>query len=75
MKAIVVQAFGGPDVLTYMNVQDPVLAAGEVLVEVKAIGVNPVETYVRAGKYGPKSFPYTPGTRRRGSRPGKSATG
>lgn len=41
---------------------DPVLAAGKVLIDVKAIGVNPVDTYIRAGKYGPKEFPYTPGT-------------
>ena len=29
---------------------------------VRAVGVNPVDTYVREGKYGPKAFPYTPGT-------------
>ena len=27
-----------------------------------AIGVNPVETYIRKGIYGPKTFPYTPGS-------------
>jgi NADPH2:quinone reductase len=33
-----------------------------VLVRVRAIGVNPVETYIRSGIYGPKEFPYTPGS-------------
>ena len=27
----------------------------------RAIGVNPVDTYIRAGKYGPREFPFTPG--------------
>jgi len=33
-----------------------------VVVATNAIGVNPVDTYIRAGKYGPKTFPYIPGT-------------
>jgi NADPH2:quinone reductase len=32
-----------------------------VVVAVRAVGVNPVDTYVRAGRYGQKTFPYTPG--------------
>ena len=32
-----------------------------MVVRIKAVGVNPVETYIRAGRYGPKEFPYTPG--------------
>jgi NADPH2:quinone reductase len=32
-----------------------------VLVRVRAVGVNPVETYIRSGIYGPKEFPFTPG--------------
>jgi NADPH2:quinone reductase len=61
MKAIRVHAFGEPDVLKLEDVPDPTPGPGQVLLRVKAIGVNPVETYVRAGKYGPKQFPYTPG--------------
>ena len=62
MKAIVVQQFGGPDVLRPADVPDPHPGPGQVLVRVKAAGVNPVDTYIRDGKYGPKAFPYTPGT-------------
>jgi NADPH2:quinone reductase len=38
------------------------VACSQMFVRVKAVGVNPVETYIRAGKYGPREFPFTPGT-------------
>ena len=42
---------------------DPQPAAGEVVIRVHAVGVNPVDTYIRAGAYARKpSLPYTPGT-------------
>jgi NADPH2:quinone reductase len=62
MKAIAVREFGEPGVLKLEEVSAPTPAEGQVLVRVKAVGVNPVETYIRTGKYGPKPFPYTPGT-------------
>jgi NADPH2:quinone reductase len=62
MKAIRVHRFGDPDVLQFEDVPDPTPAANQVLIDIKAIGVNPVETYVRKGIYGPREFPYTPGT-------------
>ncbi len=62
MKAIRVHQFGGPEVLKFEEVPDPRPGSGQVLVGVRAIGVNPVETYVRSGIYGPKQFPYIPGT-------------
>jgi NADPH2:quinone reductase len=62
MKAIRVHQFGDPDVLKLEEVPDPRPGPGQVVVRAKAIGVNPVETYVRAGKYGPRTFPYTPGS-------------
>ena len=62
MKAIRVHEFGEPPVLKLEEISVPKPAAGQVLVRIDAIGVNPVETYIRAGKYGPKQFPFTPGT-------------
>jgi NADPH2:quinone reductase len=61
MKAIRVHVFGDPEVMKLQEVPDPKPAPGQVLVDVKAIGVNPVDTYIRAGKYGPREFPFTPG--------------
>lgn len=62
MKAIRVHEFGGPENLKLEEVADLKPGAGEVLIQVKAVGVNPVETYQRSGKYPvlPK-LPWTPG--------------
>ena len=63
MKAIRVSDFGGPEVLRVQEVPDPKPERGQVLVRVKAVGVNPVDTYIRSGAYARKpSLPYTPGT-------------
>jgi NADPH2:quinone reductase len=62
MKSIRVHQFGGPEVLTLEDVPDPKPGPAQVLVRINAIGINPVETYIRAGKYGPRQFPFTPGT-------------
>jgi NADPH2:quinone reductase len=61
MRAIRVHAFGEPEVLKLEEVANPIPGKGQVLVDVRAVGVNPVETYIRAGKYGPMAFPFTPG--------------
>ncbi|MGH9455142.1 MAG: NADPH:quinone reductase [Terriglobia bacterium] len=62
MRAIRVHEFGAPQVMRLEEVQDLKPAAGQVLVRVKAVGVNPVDAYVRAGGYAMKpAFPYTPG--------------
>jgi len=62
MKSIRVSEVGPPQVMKLQEVPDPVPQAGQIVVKVAAIGVNPVETYVRAGKYPLKaSLPYTPG--------------
>lgn len=63
MQAIRVREFGDPEVLVLEEVPDLTPGDGEVLVEVKAAGVNPVDTYVRGGSYAIKPpLPYTPGT-------------
>jgi NADPH2:quinone reductase len=63
MRTIVVREFGAPGVMRLENVPMPQPGPAEVLVRVRAAGVNPVETYVRAGTYPrlPK-LPYTPGS-------------
>jgi len=61
MKAIRVEHGGGPEVLELKEVGDPVPAAGQVLVGVKAAGVNPFEVYQRQGWYPGVKFPMTPG--------------
>lgn len=62
MKAIRVHSFGGPEVLRYEQLPDPVPAGDQVLVKLEAIGVNPVETYIRSGSYPVlPGLPYVPG--------------
>src|SRR6266576_4869488 len=62
MKAIRVHGFGGPEVLRLEEVPAPQPGPGEVLVRIHAAGVNPVETYIRAGTYARlPELPYTPG--------------
>jgi NADPH:quinone reductase len=61
MKAIRVHSFGDPEVLKWEETPNPSAGAGQVLVRVKAVGVNPIETYIRSGNYGPHKFPFTPG--------------
>ncbi|MGZ8938899.1 MAG: NADPH:quinone reductase [Limisphaerales bacterium] len=43
------------------EVPEPAPGPDQVLIEVKAIGVNPVDTYIRAGAYSISNLPYTPG--------------
>ena len=63
MKAIRVREFGGPEVLKIEEMPDPQPGPGQVLVRAHAIGVNPVDTYIRAGKYTKlPALPYSPGT-------------
>src|SRR5436190_17145492 len=62
MKAIRVHEFGPPEVMQLDEVPTPEPTGTEVLVKVEAIGVNPVETYIRGGSYPSKpDLPYTPG--------------
>lgn len=63
MKAILVHEFGGPEVLKLEEVPTPKPGAGQVLVRIHSAGVNPYDTYMRAGTYAVKPpLPYTPGS-------------
>ncbi|WP_010612638.1 alcohol dehydrogenase catalytic domain-containing protein, partial [Halococcus hamelinensis] len=61
MRAVRFHDHGGPDVLQVDEVERPEPADDEVLVEVHAAGVNPVDTYFREGSYEPFTLPMTPG--------------
>jgi NADPH2:quinone reductase len=63
MKAIRVSEYGGPSVLKLEEVPTPQPGPGQVLVRNHAVGVNPVDTYLRSNtdNRGPK-LPYTPGS-------------
>ena len=62
MKAIRVEEFGGPEVMKLVELPRPVPGPGQVLVRIHAVGINPVETYIRAGTYPRKpALPFTPG--------------
>lgn len=63
MKAIRVHEFGPPGVVKLEDVPAPQPGKDQVLVRVKAAGVNPVDTYIRSGNYAIKpDLPYTPGS-------------
>ena len=63
MKAIRIHEFGGPEVIRLEEISDPPVGPGQVLIKVYAVGVNPVDTYIRAGAYAIKpTLPYTPGS-------------
>jgi len=62
MKAAFFMRHGGPEVLQYGDVPDPVAGPGEVLVDIHAASVNAADWQMRAGRYAPvSSFPYVPG--------------
>jgi NADPH:quinone reductase len=63
MLAVRVHGFGDPEVLGVEELPTPEPVEGEVVVRVQAAGVNPVDTYVRAGLYSElPALPYTPGS-------------
>ena len=52
MKAIVIKAYGGPEQLVMAEIPDPQPQPGEVLIRVRAFGINRAETYMRRGVWG-----------------------
>jgi NADPH2:quinone reductase len=62
MKAIRVHEYGGPAVMKLEDVSDPNAGPGDVVVSIRAAGVNPVDAYMHTGTYVRKpALPYTPG--------------
>lgn len=63
MKAIVVREFGAPEVMKLEDAPVPQPGKGQVVIRVHAVGVNPVDAYIRSGTYARKpQLPYIPGT-------------
>jgi NADPH:quinone reductase-like Zn-dependent oxidoreductase len=61
VRAVRYHEHGGPDVLRVDEVEEPTAGPGEVLVDVAAAGINPVDTYFREGAYEPATLPMIPG--------------
>ena len=64
MKAAYIEKFGGPEVLQYGDLPDPVAGPGEVIVDVHAATVNAADWKFRAGEYARHAnvkFPQIPG--------------
>ena len=64
MRAVVVDQFGDESVLNVKEIANPDPGPSQILVSVKAAGINPVDTYIRSGNYLPSrlpKLPYTPG--------------
>ena len=61
MRATRLQEHGGPEMLEVVEIDRPDPGTAELLVEVAAAGVNPVDTYFREGSYAPVELPFTPG--------------
>ena len=62
MKAICVRKAGGPDVLVLEELPDPVPGEGQLVVRIRAAGVNPVDVYIRSAAQGRNPvLPYVPG--------------
>jgi len=61
MRAVQVAEHGGPEALSVEEIDRPEPAGDELLVEIKAAGINPVDTYFTDGSYEPVGLPFTPG--------------
>ncbi|HTI11496.1 MAG TPA: NADP-dependent oxidoreductase [Puia sp.] len=64
MKAIQVHQYGGAEVLLMEEVSKPIPLENEVLIQVKAAALNPVDSKIRSGRLKdimPKEFPFIPG--------------
>jgi NADPH2:quinone reductase len=72
MKAIQITEFGGPEVMNYLDLPDPVAGADEVLLDVTAIGINYADTHQTENSYlSPQTLPMIPGIEVVGTHAGK----
>jgi NADPH2:quinone reductase len=71
MKAVQVHELGGPEVLTYEEVAEPVPEASEALIQIKAAGINYLDVYYRSGfhwgGHHARALPYIPGAEAAGT--------
>jgi len=56
MRALMLHNFGGPEVMKIEEIPIPEPGKNEVLIRIHAAGVNPVDTYIRAGHFAPESY-------------------
>jgi NADPH:quinone reductase len=62
MKAIQITEFGGPEVMNYLDLPDPVPGTDEVLLDVTSIGINYADTHQTENSYlSPQTLPMIPG--------------
>ena len=61
MKAAFIEQYGGPEVLKYGDLPDPVAGPGEVVIDVVAASVNGADWKVRVGQYKQSKFPFALG--------------
>jgi NADPH:quinone reductase-like Zn-dependent oxidoreductase len=61
MKAVVAHQYGGPEVLKYEEAPKPEPNEDEILIRVVAAAVNPVDAFIRVGRYKSGSLPFVPG--------------
>ncbi|MGB8526589.1 MAG: alcohol dehydrogenase catalytic domain-containing protein [Rhodoplanes sp.] len=61
MKAAFIEQFGGPDVLKYGDLPDPVAGPGDVVIDVVAASVNAADWKARVGQYQHSKFPFALG--------------
>ena len=62
MKAMRAHQFGGPDQLRLEDAPEPQPQANQVLIRVRAAGINPADLVRLSGRLGNLPLPYTPGT-------------
>ena len=61
MRAMTITRFGEPDVLKMAEMPEPAVGENDLLIEVHAAGLNPVDTKIRRGMHGEKALPLIPG--------------